>query len=94
MFIYIYIIQGFVQCFLWCQCVNIIKSINANYKFEFTRISLIFIIIILNFFKVVGISATIHTLKSRNGTRHNLVEDVVRTLKGLLRDDTGFFQQV
>lgn len=35
-----------------------------------------------------------HTLQSSNGTRHHLVEDVVRTLQSLLGDDTSFFQQV
>lgn len=36
----------------------------------------------------------IHTLKSSNGTRHHLVEDMVGSLQGLLRDDTGLLEQV
>lgn len=34
------------------------------------------------------------TLKSGNGARHHLVEDVVRALKSLLGDDTGLLKQV
>lgn len=37
---------------------------------------------------------SIRTLKSVDGSRHHLVEDVVRTLKGLLGDDTGLLEQV
>lgn len=39
-------------------------------------------------------SESIRTLKSGNGARHHLVEDVVRTLKGLLGDDTGLLEQI
>lgn len=34
------------------------------------------------------------TLQANNFARHDLVENVVRTLKGLLGDDTGLLQQV
>lgn len=40
------------------------------------------------------VSVLIHTLHSGNGARHQLVEDVVRTLQRLLRDDTRLLQQV
>lgn len=36
----------------------------------------------------------IRTFKSRDGSRHHLVEDVVGTLKRLLGDDTSLLQQV
>lgn len=34
------------------------------------------------------------TFKTLDGTRHHLVEDVVRTLQGLLGNDTSLLQQV
>lgn len=34
------------------------------------------------------------TLDSRNGARHQLVEDVIRSLQRLLGDDTSLLQQV
>jgi hypothetical protein len=34
------------------------------------------------------------TLKSGNGSRHHLVEDVVRALESLLGDDTGLLQEI
>jgi hypothetical protein len=34
------------------------------------------------------------TLKSGNGARHHLVEDVVRALESLLGDDTGLLQEI
>lgn len=35
-----------------------------------------------------------YTFDTGNGTRHDLVEDVVRTLQRLLGDDTGLLQQI
>lgn len=35
-----------------------------------------------------------YTFDTGNGTRHDLVEDVVRTLQRLLRDDTSLLQQI
>lgn len=35
-----------------------------------------------------------HTFNSSNGTRHDLVEDMVRTFQRLLGDDTSLLQQV
>ena len=34
------------------------------------------------------------TLKAFNGTRHDLVEDVVGSFKRLLRDDPGLLEQI
>lgn len=36
----------------------------------------------------------IRTLEVRNGTRHHLVKDVVRTLQSLLGDDTSLLEQI
>lgn len=44
--------------------------------------------------KLIPSSKYIRTLKSRYGARHHLVEDVVRTLKSLLGDDTGLLKQI
>lgn len=35
-----------------------------------------------------------YTFNTSDGTRHDLVEDVVRTLQRLLGDDTGLLQQI
>lgn len=40
------------------------------------------------------IDVYMYTFNTGNGTRHNLVENVVRTFQRLLGDDTGLFQQV
>jgi len=36
----------------------------------------------------------LYTFNTGNGARHDLVEDVVGTLQGLLGDDTGLLQQI
>jgi hypothetical protein len=40
------------------------------------------------------VSGRMLTLKSGDGARHHLVEDVVRALKSLLGDDTGLLQKI
>lgn len=42
----------------------------------------------------VRVDLVIHTLDTGNGTRHDLVENVVGSLQRLLRDDTSLLQQV
>jgi len=36
----------------------------------------------------------LYTFNTGNGARHDLVEDVVGTLQGLLGDDTSLLQQI
>lgn len=38
--------------------------------------------------------AYFYTFDTSNGTGHNLVEDMVGALQGLLRDDTSLLQQI